>query len=273
MRRREIGTHGCAIQEVAVCEVSSSPWRWPWRWYARLRRRRARISFALTGPTTASGPSPFAPGCGGSGEAFDSSVLYENAEVEPYAAVNPTNTRNVVGFWQQDRWSDRGAHGLLAGISDDGGQTWSHSAPAFSRCAGGTGTAGGYHRASDPWVSFGLTGTLHAISISFDNDTPRNAVLASRSTDGGHTWSTPAVLRFDNPRALGNNFNDKESITADPADSNYVYAIWDRLISPSESSCARAYENSVSFHGPTWFARSTNHRGSWDGADPIYGPQ
>ncbi|MFL5890054.1 MAG: exo-alpha-sialidase [Solirubrobacteraceae bacterium] len=230
-------------------------------------------SFALTGPTTASGPSPFEPGCGGSGEAFDSSVLYENAEVEPYVAVNPTNTRNVVGFWQQDRWSDGGSHGLLAGVSDDGGQTWSHSAPEFSRCAGGSGEAGGYHRASDPWVSFGPTGTLHAISISFDNDTPRNAVLASRSTDGGHTWSEPKVLRFDNPRALGNNFNDKESITADPTNANYVYAVWDRLIAPSEHSSAKAYENSVSFHGPTWFARSTDNGDTWEAAHPIFDPK
>ena len=72
---------------------------------------------------------------------------------------------------------------------------------------------------------------------------------------------------------LGNQFNDKESITADPGDSNYVYAIWDRLISPSENSSARAYENSVSFHGPTWFARSTNNGQSWETARPIYDPK
>jgi hypothetical protein len=229
--------------------------------------------FTVSPPTTASGPSPFLHGCGGSGEAADSSVLYENGEVEPFVSVNPTNPRNVVGFWQQDRWSDGGAHGLLAGVSTDGGLTWSRSAPTFSNCAGGTGDAGGYQRASDPWVSFGPGGTLHAISISFDNDTPRNAVLASRSTDGGQTWSPPAVLRFDNPRALGNNFNDKESITADPTDARYVYAVWDRLISPSEHSSARAYEQSVSFHGPTWFARSTDDGATWETAHPIYDPK
>ena len=104
-------------------------------------------------------------------------------------------------------------------------------------------------------MSFSPNGVVHAISISFDNDTPRNAVLASRSADGGQTWSDPAVLRFDNPRALGNNFNDKESITADPGDSRLVYAVWDRLVSPSQHSSATAFERSVSLHGPTWFAR------------------
>ena len=122
-------------------------------------------------------------------------------------------------------------------------------------------------------MSFGPTGTLHAISISFDNNTPRNAVLASRSTDGGQTWSDPAELRFDNPRVLGNNFNDKESITADPTDSRFVYAVWDRLISPSEHSSARAFERSVSFHGPTWFARSTDDGATWEPARPIFDPK
>ena len=59
--------------------------------------------FTLGDPVTVTGPSPFALGCGGPGEAGPSSVLYENAEVEPSVAVNPTNTDNVVGFWQQDR--------------------------------------------------------------------------------------------------------------------------------------------------------------------------
>ena len=231
--------------------------------------------FALTPPTTANEqPSPYPPGCGGPGEAFDSSVLYENSEVEPSVAVNPTNPNNVVGFWQQDRWSDGGAHGLRAGVSTDGGLTWTHSAPKFSNCAGGTpSNKGDYQRDSDPWVSFGPTGTLHAISISFDNNTPRNAVLASRSTDGGQTWSDPAELRFDNPDVLGNNFNDKESITADPTDSRFVYAVWDRLISPSEHSSARAFERSVSFHGPTWFARSTDDGATWEPARPIFDPK
>src|SRR5688500_9516607 len=188
------------------------------------------------GPTSiASGLSPFPPGCGGPGEAFDTSVLYQNAEVETHVAVNPTNANNVVAYWQQDRWSDGGAHGNLAGYSFDGGLTWGHSAPRFSRCSGGAGlgNAGDYQRATDPWLSFGPSGRLHASGLVFDNSTPRNAVLAAFSDNGGATWSTPRIVRFDNPRALGNAFNDKETLTADPFNSNLVYATWQRIISPS----------------------------------------
>ena len=97
--------------------------------------------FTLDPVSVASGVSPFPPGCGGPGEAFETSVLYQNAEVETHSAVNPTNPANVVAYWQQDRWSDGGAHGNLAGYSFDGGATWGRSAPRFSRCAGGAGSA------------------------------------------------------------------------------------------------------------------------------------
>ena len=162
--------------------------------------------FALGQTSVVSGVSPFAPGCGGPGEAAPSSVVYQNAEVETHVAVNPTNPDNVVAYWQQDRWNDGGSHGNLAGYSFDGGLTWAFSAPRFSRCAGGAGlgNAGDYERATDPWLSFSPNGRLHAIGLVFDNSTPRNAVLAAFSDDGGATWSTPRIVRFDNPRAFGN---------------------------------------------------------------------
>jgi hypothetical protein len=206
--------------------------------------------FTLGAPSIASGESPFLAGCGGPGEASATSVNYLNAEVETHVAVNPTNPNNVVAFWQQDRWNDGGSHGNLAGYSFNGGLTWARSAPRFSRCAGGLGlgNAGDYQRATDPWVSFSPNGRVHAITIGFDNSTARNAILAAYSDTGGATWSTPRILRFDNPRAVGNNFNDKETLTADPFNSSLVYATWQRIVSPSESASQKAYENSVSYY-------------------------
>jgi hypothetical protein len=241
--------------------------------------------YVVTGPTLASaGPSPFAAGCGGPGEAFHTAtevapVNFAATEVEPWIEVNPQDPLDLAAFWQQDRWSDGGAHGLVAGISSDGGATWSKSWPAFSNCAGGTAANGGdYERSSDPWLSWsnGL-GTLHAISISFDRSTAHNAVLASRSLDGGQSWSPPITLREDNSNSgpLANLFNDKESITADSVTLGNVYAVWDRIESPNNNPLTppQAYANAPAFRGPVWFARSTNNGASWETARPIFAPK
>lgn len=200
----------------------------------------------------ASAISPFGSNCNG---APQTGTLYRNAVVEPYVAVNPTNGLNVVGVWQQDRWSNGGAQGLIAGASFDGGVTWTRQPLPTARCAGGTAANGGdYERASDPWVSFSPTGIAYAISLSFDDSRNISAMLVSRSSDGGQSWSNPVTLIRDGSGV----FDDKESITADPGDPAYVYAVWDRLVGNTA--------------GPAWFARTTDGGQSWETARKIYDP-
>jgi hypothetical protein len=220
----------------------------------------------VTPPTDISIASPFAPGCGGAAEGSNPgrNFNYENSEVEPWLAVSPTNSNDVAGIWQQDRWSDGGSHGLVAAVSHNGGLSFDTSQqPHFSNCAGGTGNNGGYGRASDPWVSWAPNGDLWAISLSVDQTTTRNAILVSRMRHGESTWSEPTILKFDTSKTgvvQGNNFNDKESLTADPTDSsgNLVYAVWDRFVSPGENAPLPAFENARAFHEPIWFSRTTN---------------
>ena len=200
----------------------------------------------------ASQSTPFNTTCNG---APQSGRLYPQAEVEPYVAVNPTNPLNVIGVWQQDRWSNGGAQGLMAANSFDAGMSWNLHPLPTSNCAGGTQANGGdYERASDPWVSFTPTGIAYAISLSFNDSNGASAMLVTRSADGGGTWSDPVTLILDDSSVL----NDKESITADPNDSNYVYAVWDR-IDPKG-------------YGPAWFARTTDGGQSWETARIIYDP-
>ncbi|MGA9854731.1 MAG: sialidase family protein [Gammaproteobacteria bacterium] len=203
-----------------------------------------------------SGASPYAANCGG---AMAGSVNYEDAEVEPYVAVNPTNPSNLIGIWQQDRWSDGGAHGLVIARSLDSGKVWSQQPINLSICGGGSNLNGGdYDRASDPWVTFSPNGVAYVISISFTGDIlapgSLSSVLVSRSADAGVSWSNTATLILDGANA----FNDKETITADPNDPNYVYAVWDRL------------DNSG--HGPAYFAYTANGGVSWQTAAAIYDP-
>jgi hypothetical protein len=226
--------------------------------------------FTPTAPSVASKPSPFPAGCEGVPQ---SGTLYENAEVEPRVAVDPVNPLHIVGVFQQDRWSNGGAHGLVASRSFDGGATWAESWAHFSICAGGNVANGGdFQRASDPWVSFSPNGVVHQIALSFNDTNADNAILASRSTDSGATWSEPATLQRENTGS-GSLFVDKESITADPFDSNFVYAVWDRSTFPSDRVNLTALAHTLALRSQTVFARSKNGGLSWEPARAIFDEQ
>jgi hypothetical protein len=196
--------------------------------------------------------TPFTPGCDG---APSIATLYTNAEVEPFIAVNPLNPANLVGVWQQDRWSNGGARGVLAAASTDGGATWTPAQIPFSRCSGGTvANAGDYAKATDPWVSFGADGIAYFMALSFSSEP--SAMLVSRSTDGGLSWEAPHTLVLSPDPNL---FHDKNSITADPFADGHAYAIWDRFDFNTEEA-------------PIWFSRTTDAGVSWEDARIIYDP-
>ncbi len=256
-----------------------------------MRARSIPRSFALTvalglataGPASAgpfatgplnliSGPSPFAS-CDIAGQ---TGTNYLNAEVEPWVAVNPTDPANIIAVWQQDRWSNGGARGLVTGVSQDGGLTWTRTFAHFSTCSGGTAANGGnYSRASDPWVTFAPNGDAYQISLSvnFTNTVTATAILVSKSSDGGTTWSEPATLTLSDPTVAPFLFNDKESITADPTDpaSKLVYAVWDRTRFPSDQPNFNA-QHAFSFRGDILFARTTNGGATWEPARAIFTP-
>jgi hypothetical protein len=191
------------------------------------------------------------------------SVLYPNAEIEPRSAINPTNPLNIVGEYQQDRWSDGGARGLVASVTHDGGATWSRVVvPGLTKCSGGA-----YDRASDPWVSFSPNGVLYAIDLSFGFFNTHNAIIVSRSTDGGDTWGPAVEIAADDTGGL-----DKQSITADPNDSNVVYATWDRIVTPGGSTHAsdNGILHSRSYKSQTFFARSTNGGATWSAPQQLF---
>jgi hypothetical protein len=187
-------------------------------------------------------------------------TLYHNTAVEPFLAVDPTNTAHLIAVFQKDRWSNGGSQAQDLAVSFDGGATWMPSGAAFSVCTGGSpANAGNYLRASDGWLAVTPDGQLaFALSLAFSGGAlapgSSNAQLVARSIDGGVTWSTPFALQADG----ASNFNDKGSITADPFDANHVYAVWDRVTSQTA--------------GPTYFAVTTDMGNSWQSARNIYDP-
>jgi hypothetical protein len=227
------------------------------------------------------GPSPFAFGCAGPGHDRTGRV-HENDEVEPWVAVDPADPDHIAGAWQQDRWSDGGAHGLAASTSIDGGADWSGETFAdFSRCplfarlgdpaAQAPGSA--FDRASDPWVTWGSGSRLHQIALTVSGPSVglglKAGILVDHSDDFGATWSQPRLIKEDHG---GNVLDDKESITADPA-SGYVYAVWDRLVAQHAHANLKAAENAIGYRGPTWFASSPDNGDTWFPARMIYDPR
>lgn len=206
-----------------------------------------------------SGDSPFAANCSVAGDSGE--INYVNTEVEPFVAVHPNNPKVLLGAWQQDRWSSGGANGVMVAVSIDGGTSWKRKAMPFSYCgAASKGSAGDFERASDPWVDIGPDGTMYAMGLVINmSKLPnvngfQNAMVMSRSTDQGVTWSEPVVLRGDGAQAL----NDKNSMTVSKFNPNKVYAVWDRVVGDT---------------GPVWLARSLDAGRSWLPAEKIYTPK
>lgn len=203
-----------------------------------------------------SAASAFTAGCDG---VPARGTLFSNAEVEAHVAINPANSANLIGAWQQDRWSSGSAAGLRSAVSTNGGATWTLTSAPLSRCSGGSVANGGdFERATDPWVTFAPDGTAYQMALVTRGPNftagSANAMTVSRSSDGGATWGNAIALITDGATA----FNDKNTITADPTSASFVYAVWDRLAAGGG--------------GPLMFARTTNGGTSWEAARAIHDP-
>ena len=182
-------------------------------------------------------------------------VGYPSAEVEPWVAVDPRDSHRVIGVFQQDRWSDGGAKGLVASYSGDG-RHFAESPLPFSACAPG---GVNYQRASDVWVSFGPDGVAYASGLTFDATSPRNGVAAATSYDGGRTWKHVSELIADTDPAF---VDDKNSVTADPIHPGVAYQVWDRIDQVTSGS-------NPHYNGPAYIAITRDHGRTWTPAHPF----
>ncbi len=241
-----------------------------------------------------SGEDPFAD-CSIAGQP---GTNYPETKVEPFVAVNPasvleptaraastarTHRRpvagsavNLIGVWQQDRWSNGGARGLVAAYSFDGGASWGQTPLPFSRCAP---HGLNFDRASDPWISVGPDGIAYAVGLSLNAGGDRaTAITAATSADGGVHWGNVTIVHVD-PGAEA--FNDKEAVTADPSRPGTAYVVWDRL-EPSRAggvlpdadpqaalAAALGPQVTQSTSGSTWFSRTLDGGQTWSKAQII----
>jgi hypothetical protein len=134
------------------------------------------------------------------GASADLAAAYDNTEVEPQVAVDPTNPVEITGVSQQDRWPDGGARGLTSWMSTNGATSWTKLPDVpWSACQGGPGR---FLRVADPWVSFDAAGNLYFIGqpIRFGgarplgdlrHDMERHDLVRATDPDRGHgrTWN------------------------------------------------------------------------------------
>jgi hypothetical protein len=193
---------------------------------------------------------------------------FANTELEPLVAVNPTNPENVIGVFQEDRWSDGGAHGLLSAVSFNGGNSYVNDWAEFSACSDKPETPYFEHlpRATDPWVSFDAAGRAYQIGLSVVDGSlsDESALTTSTSTDGGLSWTDPAqIIRASASDAATGVFLDKQSITADPYHAGRAWATWIQGNLPGENISFSKLANAFSYRGTPMVSRTTDGGQTW----------
>src|SRR6266404_2376966 len=182
------------VTRALLCLALAAPFAWP-----------ARANDFQLGPLVLlSSPDPLA-GCNNGGTVLNHTT--RDAAAEAYIAVNPANPDNIVASWIAHDF-----HGNVAGVTFDGGATWRQVIiPGVSRC-----TAGSQPYSADPWLSFAPNGVIYSLNIGWGSSP--SAFYVSKSSDGGQNWSGPT--------AINSGDGDKGSISADPTNPSYAYAIW-----------------------------------------------
>ncbi|HET6873746.1 MAG TPA: sialidase family protein [Acidimicrobiales bacterium] len=198
-------------------------------------------------------------------------TLYPNTEAEPSVASDGGG--NLVAAWQQDEYSTRSARGAESAYSTDNGQHWSEVDLPFTGCAANPlhepSTGRPFDASYDNWVSHGPDGRFYTTALAGNSSTYSNAVVAAVSIDKGASWQNARVIidSIQNARGQYKVFNDKASVTADPARPGTAYVVWDQLQSPHTFPLYSSV-----FRGPAMFAETTDGGASWSTPRAIFDP-
>lgn len=183
-----------------------------------------------------------------------------NAEAEVALAADPSDPDRLVVAWMQDIYD-----GIVTRSSADGGRTWADITvvPDLSDCSSSDDALPVWPAVADPWLSIGWDepdpddpgdrGTV-AYLVSFSTFLVHSRLQVSTSTDGGESWSGPAVIAQGAVTA-----HDTPTVTADPIRPCHAYVAWTEI--------ATAFDPPVGL----WFSSTTDCGKSWSHPSYAFG--
>jgi hypothetical protein len=190
---------------------------------------------------------------------FTNTTSQHRTEVEPdtFASGN-----TIVSAFQVGRFVDGGASGAGFATSTNGGSTWTHGfLPGLTKFQGG----GPFDRTSDEAVAFDArhnTWMISSLALTDSGGVTGAAVVTSRSTDGGLTWTNPVTT------ATGGSL-DKNWITCDNTASSPFYG--NCYTEFDDNGAGNAVKMATSTNGgASWTVRSTSATGL--GGQPVVRP-
>ena len=142
-----------------------------------------------------------------SADPYTNTTSFHQTELEPDTFSFGST---IVGVFQTGRFPDGGANNIGWATSTNNGASWTNGflpgTTVFST------PPGPWARISDPSVTFDAEHNVWMIAgLAIDNTLTGKAVLVSRSTDGGLTWSNPVTVS----QGGGSSFYDKSWIVCD----------------------------------------------------------
>jgi len=200
-----------------------------------------------------------------SSDPYTNKTSQHKTEVEPdsFAFGN-----TVVAAFKVGRYFKGGASNIGWATSINSGRTWTHGfLPGTTVYAGGP-----YAQVSDPSVAYDAMHNVWMISYLAHKTSPSTGaitdVLASRSTNGGVTWSTPVLVKQGGPMSAF----DKDWIACDDTATSpfygHCYTEFD------EGCCIDLVLMSTSTDGGMTWGRlkTTADRASGLGGQPLVQP-
>lgn len=191
----------------------------------------------------------------------------QRAQAEPHIARAPNAPNFLLATFQEGRYTNGGAIDCGYSVSQNGGLTWTRALiPQLTPASGGP-----YPRATDPVAAIDLRGRAYLNTLGFNGGF--GAVVVSRSTDGGQTFSSPVVAYQSTSSGV---FPDKNWMAVNTFGPNpgrlaVTFTLFSNIQGVRSSPIMRVLSDDA---GQTWTSPASIHSSNYEvqGSQPVFLP-